>query len=160
MKKAASLVSTLLLAATFGLPAASHPAAAEARCHKVHAHITDTVTTEGCDSPVGLCTSGVVTGDGLLHGTIDVTVLGFAPGATPDTLSVDAIDTFHTAHGDVTFHVSGHWDPVTGVFTFVDQQPAGTGRFEGATGRLYDNGAVIAEGTFDSDVSGEICLAR
>jgi hypothetical protein len=158
MKKIASIVSSVLVVAGVGLTMGSGTASADAHCHPVRARITDAVAPEGCMSPVGLCTAGTVSG-GPLEGTIAATVQAVAPGATPGTLSLDAVDTITTRNGSITFHFSGLFDPINGLVTFFGQSPTGTGRFAGATGTIYVNGAAASAGTFDSDVSGEICLA-
>src|SRR5689334_23258865 len=62
-------------------------------CKKVHGHITTQITTENCNSPVLLCTTGTISGGGALNGATAFTTLGLAPGAgltplvPPSTLS-------------------------------------------------------------------------
>jgi hypothetical protein len=76
----------------------------------------------------------------------------------PGTLSLDAVDTITTAEGTITLRFTGAFDPGSGVVTFIGQSPTGTGRFAGVTGRLYVNGAASSPGSFESDVSGELCF--
>lgn len=159
MKKMISIASLALVLGTSYLAASGRTATAQPRCTPVKARIADAVAPAGCTSPVGLCTAGTVAG-GILHGTLAATVQATAPGATPGTLSLDAVDTFTTGDGSITFHFSGLFDPADGVVTFFGQAPVGTGRFAGATGRIYVNGAATSPTTFASDVSGEICLAQ
>jgi hypothetical protein len=156
MKKTALLGILVLTAGAAGTIATSRKASASDHCRKIRATIIDTVTSEDCSSPVGVCTVGTVTGSGL-RGSFQATAESVIPGATPGTLSIDAFDTITTPRGTLTLRFSGLIDPVNGVVTFVGQSPVGTGRFEGVTGRLYANGAITPSGAFRSAVSGELC---
>lgn len=134
-----------------------HRASAQDHCRDVHARVADAITSEGCASPVGLCTAGTVTGSGL-GGALSATVMNIAPGATPGTSSLDAFDQIATDHGTLFLHFTGVFDPIHGAVTFVGEATSGTGRFEGATGRLYVNGGAAADGGFESDLTGQLCF--
>jgi hypothetical protein len=152
------LFGLLVLSAGAGLAIATGgKASASSKCRTIHAQIVDTVTSENCDSPFGVCTVGTVEGSGL-DGDFQATALNLAPHATPGVLAIDALDTITTEDGTLTLRFSGLLDTTTEVVTFVGQSPSGTGRFAGVTGRLYANGAITPTGAFSSAVSGELCF--
>jgi hypothetical protein len=117
----------------------------------------------GCTSPVGLCTAGVFQGDGLLAGTTSFIADGLAPAAgmpaveAPTTLSYSGLLTITTRKGSLTTRDTGIFDTAAGLFSSRDVILSGTGIFVGATGHLLITGTGTS--TFDSEVSGEICLA-
>ena len=74
----------------------------EGFCVPIHAKIQSFFVTDGCDSPVGLCTVGEITEGGLLNGSTFFRALGAAPAAgMPDaepetTLSYSGVLTVTT----------------------------------------------------------------
>jgi hypothetical protein len=54
------------------------------------------------------------------------------------------------------------YDFGTGRFTILARinPDTSTGRYAGATGTLFFGGQTIAEGTYQSNISGEICFAK
>ena len=109
MKSPMRVLCVLALAAGLATLDAGRTARADGRCHKVSGAITTSVTTSGCLSPVGLCTAGEFTGDGLLNGTTTFVADGLAvsagmPGVVPpSTLS-------YSGHLTIT-HQKGNADP-------------------------------------------------
>jgi len=139
---------------------------AKPRCHRLNgnAGIRASVVTDGCTSPVGLCTAGVFEGNGLLHGTTSFVADGLAPAAgmpgveAPTTLSYSGLLTISTHRGTLTTRDTGIFDTAAGLFSSRDVIVGGTGIFAGATGHLLINGTGTS--SFESVASGEICLAR
>jgi hypothetical protein len=141
-------------------------AGADSRCHQLDddAGIRASVTTEGCTSPVGLCTAGVFKGDPLLRGTTALVADGLVPAAgmpfveAATTLSYSALLTITTRRGSLTTRDTGIFDTAAGLFASRDIVVGGTGIFEGATGHIFYTGTGVT--AFDAHATGEICLAR
>jgi hypothetical protein len=151
---AVSAVSLLaLVAAPRGRAAADEP------CHRVRATIQDALVSDGCPSPVGLCTAGTLDHDGVLNGSVYTVVNALAPAATPGVLSFDTSTTISTGKGNVVFHGSAVFDPVHGAISILLTDPVGTGRFAGATGRLFVH-ADTTPASAQGEIEGEICLAE
>jgi hypothetical protein len=139
---------------------------AHQRCHRLrgNAGIRASVFSDGCTSTVGLCTAGEFEGDGLLAGTTAFVADGLAPAAglpaveAPTTLSYSGLLTITTRRGTLTTRDTGIFDTAAGLFASRDVIVSGTGVFEGATGHLFFTGAGTS--SFESEASGEICLAR
>jgi hypothetical protein len=157
MKRTIPMVlATLALAAT-ALSAALPRASAGPRCHKVSATLEDSLVTEGCTSPYGLCTAGTIAGDGLLQGSFFNVVENLAPAATEGNLTFDLSNEFTTDRGTITFHGSAIFDPVHGAISIIALDPTGDGDFAGATGRLFLH-ANVSPTRAEGVVTGEICL--
>src|SRR5262245_9465934 len=107
MKKTvlSGLMGVLLLGSASSFPIRS--ATAHSRCHTLDddAGIQGAISTDGCTSPVGLCTAGVFKGDHLLRGTTSLTADGLVPAAgmpnveAATTLSYSALLTITTPRG-------------------------------------------------------------
>lgn len=135
-------------------------------CIPVHATINALFVTDGCSSPVGLCTAGQISGGGMLNGNTRFTALGIAPaagitGIEPDTtLSYHGVLELTTQHGTLIISDIGVFDQVVGVYSEVDRITEGSGRFENARGTLFIYGNAFTDGSgFDGEVRGRICLA-
>jgi hypothetical protein len=140
---------------------------ARQRCHQLDftAGIQGAVVTDGCTSPVGLCTAGVFVGDRLLNGTTALVADGLVPAAgmplveAASTLSYSALLTITTRHGSLTTRDTGIFDTAgTGLFASRDVVVGGTGIFQGATGHIFYTGTGVT--SFDAHASGVICLAH
>ena len=159
-----SAMSAMLLGSTSQFPIQS--ADAHSRCHRLDddAGILGAIATDGCTSPVGLCTAGVFRGDSLLRGTTSLTADGLVPAAgmplveAATTLSYSALLTITTRRGALTMRDTGIFDTANGLFASRDVVVGGTGIFEGATGHVFFTGTGVTK--FDAQASGVICLAR
>jgi hypothetical protein len=138
-------------------------------CRQVRARFMNTIVTEGCTSPVGLCTAGVVTGSGLLNGSNTFTAFGLAPsaglpGIVPETtVSFAGERVIITERGTLTLSAVGVFDTAPtamGEFDELEKVIGGTGRFAEATGTLHLFGRATADGSgFVGNIRGEICFA-
>src|SRR5581483_9458579 len=125
-------------------------------------------TTEGCTSPVGLCTAGKVEGNLGLDGTTSFAADALASGPATAlnatvTFSYSGILKITTEKGTVTTRDTGIIDSSTGAapggfFSSFDVVTGGTGRFEGATGKLFIGGETISGRLVTRVITGEICL--
>lgn len=166
-------LSTMFIVFLFSVFAAgvinARTAAAEESgiCIPVRAEIQSTFFAEGCESPVGLCTTGEITQGGILNGTTEFTALSVAPaagmpGVEPDTtLSYAGLLRITTKHGMLLIRDVGVFDTARGVFSELDRITEGTERFFGATGTLFIYGPANADGSgFTGSIRGEVCLAN
>lgn len=152
----------------FSLALAFAAEAIASECKQVHAQITTSLTTEGCTSPVGLCTTGKVEGNRGLDGTTSFTADSLAAGPATAlnaaaTFSYSGILKITTEKGTLTTRDTGIIDSSTGAapggfFSSFDVVIGGTGRFEGATGRLFIGGETISGQLVTRVITGEICL--
>jgi hypothetical protein len=136
----------------------------DSRCRGITGRFATALVTENCTSPVGLCGSGVVTGDRLIRGTTFATVLGLAPslgltGLEPETtLSIKGERTITTAHGALTFDFVTVFDTARGEFAEINRVTGGTERLAGATGTLWITGTGTT--VFDGRVTGQVCTRK
>ena len=139
------------------------------RCKQIRARFMNTIVTEGCTSPVGLCTAGESTGSRLLNGPNTFTAFGLVPsaglpGIVPETtVSFAGERVMRTERGTLTLSAVGVFDTAPtamGEFDELETVIGGTGRFAGATGTLHLFGRSTADGSgFLGNIRGEICLA-
>jgi len=139
----------------------------ERLCLPVHANINSEFTGTGCESPVGLCTEGMITNGGFLNGKTFFTALSVAaaagmPGVEPETtLSYSGFLEVQTGHGDLQIQDVGISETATGTFSEIERIVGGTGRFAEASGTLFIYGDATADGTgFTGTIRGEMCLGR
>lgn len=123
------------------------PAFAEQQCKPVVGNFEAHVVTEGCASPVGLCTAGRVWGG--LQGTYAFTMTSATPNGEPTVPTI----LFFTGHSTVTLK-SG--DIVLGTDTGAIDLPPGNGgfasliTFKGGTGATATStGQIRLRGDFD-----------
>lgn len=160
MKKLFGFVAISLFVCGAGL-AASRSASADGHCNKINARLIADIVTDGCTSPVGLCTRGAMIGAGPLNGTTafsgdSVSYAGGMPDTVPlTTLGYDGTYLITTDHGTVTFKDTGLFDTVNGRFASISTLVGGTGRFAGATGTAYTHG--VGTSHLEAQVDGEIC---
>jgi hypothetical protein len=138
----------------------------DGRCKQVRAKEHAVRVIEGCTSPVGFCVEGVIAGGGWINGKTKATILGLAPsvglpGIEPETtLSAAGDRTIETSQGTLTLRFTAVFDTVRGEFSELLRVTEGTGKFLGATGTLYLNGRLSADGiSIEGDFTGVICLA-
>jgi hypothetical protein len=165
MKPLGMRAATVALLAMLG---ATAPAAnGKGRCHEIDADFTSELASGDprCTSPSGLCAAGVIRHDALLKGAMFVSIDDSAPSAgmaasePPSMLSVSGTRTLTPARGGtLTAHVVGVLDTTTFVFTEINVITGGTGRFAGAAGTLYVNGAATSATSFAGGIQGRICV--
>lgn len=138
-----------------------------AKCKRIYAQVVSSLTTTGCTSPIGHCTEGEIEGNHGLNGT--TSFIGESAAAGPntapdpeDTISYSGVREITTAKGTLTTLNTGVFDTSTGpapggFFSSFDVVTGGTGKFQGATGDLFETGKLIA-GQFVTAVTGELCL--
>ena len=155
-----ALAGVLLVASALAVPEAS---GADAKCKHVHAHAESSVLACS-ESPLGLCTAGEVTCNGLLKGTTFFVATALGPGADPGdtTVASDAgLWTLTTSKGTLTASTIGMLDQANQLFFDIGRITGGTGRFAGATGTVYFYGTFAGAFpalTFDVRIDAEVCL--
>ena len=138
-------------------------------CRAFEATILLHATKEGCTSPVGLCTKGMVeSGDPSLSGaTWFFTTLGTAPSAgLPVTLQPVSMLSYAGSvlvttprDGTLTTSNAGVFDTAAGAFVQLDRITGGTGKLAGAVDRyIFTTATGGGDAGFKADVRGELCL--
>ena len=159
--KTTKLMTLFTLALTVCLFSSEHTTSAlsaRSNCKNVNGTLSEV------GNPTG--TTGRITKGGILNGT---TQLFYTSGvlATPDpsAFSYTTDVTITTNKGQLKTSNVGVFDMETGLLRFseigrIDPNNS-TGKFAGATGVLFTNGkSMDGGGTFQSTISGEICLAH
>jgi hypothetical protein len=161
----ASLFVVVAIATLAALAPFARRSEAHSRCYQLKGRggIRASVVTQGCTSPVQLCTAGVFEGESLLRGTTSFVADGIAPSAglpatvePPTTLGYSGLLTITTRRGTLTARDTGIFDTAAGLFSSRDIILGGTGIFAGATGHLFFSGTGTQ--SFESIATGEICL--
>jgi hypothetical protein len=150
------------LAAALAMLTASEAATA-ARCRPINGHFTEQAFIEGCQSPVGLCLAGTLSG--AVTGTFVTTGTESIPtGDTPATGVVHfTADTVVHARlgklaGDIAIKNAGvNRIQATGEIIDLQTIVGGTGNFIGASGSIQTFGTFV-EGVGRSEYSGTVCL--
>jgi len=168
----AALVAMALAVSSVAAAHGRAPAAGQ-WCFEVKGTIAVSFTAPGsCDSPFGMCTAGVTTGNhGFLDGTTAFSALGLGGGVIGEpsivyppvepasTWTYRGTLVLSTKLGDLVTTDVGVLDTVGGVFTELVRVQSGTGLYVGATGTLYMFGTTYADGSgFGGDVRGQLCL--
>jgi len=141
--------------------ALSAPAATAAeRCIPLAAQTTSERVTQGCASPVGVCTAGSVSGV-WLNGEQRYTaaLLVPAPGGPGSLIYAGTIE-ISTPAGQLTISDLGVFNTATGAIAEVGAITGGTGTFAGASGKTYLVGRSNEGGGFDGTLTGSVCLPR
>ncbi len=127
--------------------AVSGAASAAETCQQVSGTVDTSFTTEGCTSPVGLCTTGTVSA-GALSGTTSFTASSVEMRGR--VLFFTGSFTVTTSSGTVTYDTSGALNLVTDryVETFTATS--------GASGHLFSTGFSTGTG-FAGPIAGELC---
>ena len=129
-----------------------------------------TLPQDACNSPIGLCTRGIIA-DGPLAGTIELVTHELVAGAGLVAAPFEGSTyrgtlTIRTAAGELEIdnigvlkHARGTANPA--VFSEVGEIVAGTGRFAGASGHLFFSGTSNATGDgFESRLTGSLCFEQ
>jgi hypothetical protein len=104
---------------------------------------------------------GRVIGGGILHGTAQGSFTFTSVDPQTGTATYEGTYLITTRHGTLSLDLfDGVIDLVTLTGSNNSVVTAGTGRFAGATGGLFFEGGVEADGTFTDCLSGTICLAK
>jgi hypothetical protein len=140
-------------------------------CIPIRAKIASSfVDLSACDPGALLCTTGEISGGGLLNGTTRFAALGLGPGAglepavEPDlTLAYSGELEVTTESGIIVFRDVGIFDtdPAVAGFSELDRvvPELSNGRFTDASGLLFISGNATPDGLgFEGDISGEICI--
>jgi len=135
------------------------------RCQPVHGTIHSVFTTQNCISPVGLCTSGTITGAGPLDAATTFAALTIAPSAglpavePPANLSYSGELTIVASHGTLVTHDLGVLDATHLAFTEMERPSYGTGVFANpGSSVFFISGSIIDNGQgFQGDLSGTVC---
>jgi hypothetical protein len=112
----------------------------------------------------GGATEAEINGGGLLEGTTaaQFTITDFSGTVASFAGTVASFAgtvTFTTNLATLVVTVTGTLDVVSGEFSASGPVTASTGKLEGATGSLSITGVQdLATGTFEEDVTGEICV--
>jgi hypothetical protein len=115
-------------------------ATADPSATMVNGHVHDeAVSGPGCESPVGFCTSGELTGG--IQGHLDFTVTSLTPVGPPGVLAFTAVSTISTAAGDIHCADSGSFNTAPGSDgegVHLCVVTGGTGQYAGASGYLQE----------------------
>ncbi len=153
----------LSFAGILGGATASRSVEADDRCREVHGRVHTTETTQNCASPLGLCTTGTVTGAGPLDGattflTLDGAPSAGMPGVEPAAnLSYSGQFTLTTRDGVLESSDLGALDASHALFIEMYRPLSGTGRFADWSGELFSSGHIIDGTSFDGEIHGTLC---
>ena len=156
-----SLLGLALIFALAGSLAGHSQAQANVECEDIETTLTANFT--GPLSTAGVVADGLLAGTTVFTGDNSAISAGMSgPTAPPaTTLSYTGVLVFTTAEGTLTTRGVGIFDTAPtamGEFSQFDRVIAGTGKFSGATGRLWFFGdSDFSALTTDSAVIGEIC---
>ena len=134
------------------------------KCKRVEASGTTVAVTTDCRSPLGLCATGLITGEELIRGTTFASVLGAAPsiglpGIEEGTrLSLAGERTLTTSDGTLIFRFITVFDAARGEFAEIDRITGGTGKFAGATGTLWITGTGTT--AFALEITGRVQVRK
>lgn len=131
-------------------------------CKQVRAEdISFGVPPPACASPVGFCTAGTIDGNRGLRGNTSFTALTSFPvagGPSSPILFFSGTVVITTDKGTLNLSDIGLFDTAGGTLSSIESVTSGTGRFAGARGVLFLATRVAPDGSFVSDVTGELCL--
>ena len=149
----------LLPTAVFALATsllASSAARADRGCSAVNGPIVTTYTTDGCTSPVGVCTVGTAQ-LGRKAATTRFTALTITPADPSGAVLLYTGElVITTRKGSVTIHDAGVLNAATGEFFELQKVVGGTKSYKHATGLLTSQGTATGTG-FSGTLTGEVC---
>lgn len=155
------MIGMCLGALLFAMP--GYARAANDSCRSLSAGLEASLSFEGCDSPLGLCTTGQVRG-ARVNGVTRFVFVGIAlaagmPGVEADsTLSYNGRLLIDDARrGTLASSNVGLLDNARGMFTEIVRVEGGTGDFAGLSGTLFLIGSVSVTGGFTGELRGELC---
>jgi hypothetical protein len=136
------------------------------RCRPVRGTINSVFTTQNCTSPVGLCTTGTITGTGLLDGNTSFVALDEAPSAgmpgvePAANLSYSGQLTIVARRGTLVTNDLGVLDAAHLAFTEMERPSSGTGVFANPGNSVFFiSGSIVDNGQgFQGDLSGIACF--
>lgn len=128
---------------------------ADPPCMPIDTTIVTTYSTEGCTSPVGVCTVGTVP-LGKEIATTRFRALTIVPGAEPDTLLYTGELVITTREGSITLRDAGVLNGATGAFFELQDAVGGTKKYKRVTGMLTSQGTATGTG-FSGTLTGELC---
>jgi hypothetical protein len=170
-------VSKLLLLVILGLglfavvlpmkqSGATFTVSADNSCRPVKGTINSLFTTQNCTSPIGLCTTGSITGAGVLDGNTSFVALDAAPSAgmpavePAANLAYSGQLTIVAQQGTLVTNDLGVLDAAHLAFTEMERPSSGTGVFANPgnsvffiSGSIVDNGQGV-----QGDLSGTACF--
>ena len=136
-------------------------AAAAAKCRTVRGQLVDQVQVapgvNGCLSSI-FCVDGRATG--ALRGDFRATVTSLRPSVDTPTTSVVFLTTdlvLNDRHGQLTIKEAIAYATADGQFADLATVVGGTGRWQGATGRLVISGQLNFVDPSDVTYAGQIC---
>jgi len=124
-------------------------------CKRVDTTIVSTFFMDGCTSPVGVCTAGVIP-TGLLKGTTRFTALSIEEGPSPELLAYKGKLVITTKKGTLTIHDTGVMNGVTGAFFEFQKVVRGTEALRHARGLMTSQGTATGTG-FQGTIDGFLC---
>src|SRR5688500_1377146 len=144
------------------------------RCVDVRASIEVRFTTDGCTSPVGMCTAGEVRSrGGVLVGRSSFQATGLGGGVVGEasivTPPAEPASTWSYSGelaiagplGTLELEDVGVFDTARGTFTEMNRVMGGTGIWRDATGDLFIYGHAHDDfGGFDGTIRGQVCIPR
>jgi hypothetical protein len=144
---------------------AAFKVSADDRCRPVRGTIRSLFTTLNCTSPVGLCTTGAITGGGPLDGATSFTALDVAPSAglpavePSANLSYSGQVTIVAKHGTLVTSDLGVLDAAHLAFTEMERPTSGTGVFANpGSSVFFISGSIVDNGQgFQGRLSGIVC---
>ncbi|MGB6676073.1 MAG: hypothetical protein WBE44_05240 [Terriglobales bacterium] len=136
------------------------------RCRSVRGTINSVFTTQNCNSPVGLCTTGTISGARLLDGNTSFVAMGVAPSAgmpgiePTANLSYSGQLTIVARQGTLVINDLGVLDAAHLAFTEMERPSSGTGVFANpGNNAFFISGAIVDNGQgFQGDLSGIACF--
>ena len=142
------------------------PSTSPVVCRPVHGTIHSVFTTQNCTSPVGLCTTGMITDAGPLDGTTSFTALAVAPSAGLSSVEPAANLSYSgqliitASNGTLITHDLGVLDANHLAFTEIERPFSGTGIFANpGSSVFFISGSIVDNGQgFQGDLSGTVCV--
>jgi len=135
-------------------------------CLPVWGTINSLYSTQNCTSPIGLCTTGTITGSDLLDGNTTFVALGAAPSAGMSgvepaaNLSYSGQLTIVGPLGTLVIDDLGVLDAAHLAFTEMERPSSGTGLFANpGTNAFFISGSIVDNGQgFQGYLSGNVCF--
>ncbi len=124
-------------------------------CKRVDTTIVSSFFMDGCKSPVGVCTAGVIP-TGPLTGTTVFTALSIKEGPSPELLAYKGELVITTKKGKVTIQDAGMMNGATGTFFEFQKVVGGTGALRHAEGLMTSQGTATGTG-FQGTINGFLC---
>ena len=139
---------------------------ADNRCLPVRGTINSVYTTQNCTSPIGLCTTGTITGGDQLDGNTSFVALDAAPSAGMSgvepaaNLSYSGQLTIVAHEGTLVTNDLGVLDATHLAFTEMERPSSGTGVFANPeTNTFFISGSIVDNGQgFQGNLSGFACF--